>query len=211
MEKKTFKIQKIENSHKIFLSSNIQNSTLFKSKSLNISINFKKILQKIKELGDEKGEHKITINVYDIKNKHSKSIHITIRKPNSKQELEDSMKEIINHLIGTKGVQDPKSNRFRFIIENNQSVKTDKKSWVFNSKKEPEKIMDELKEKIKEIKKNIEHNIVFMNDKELSYTHRISLYKCGSTEAYKEPKLSSFTIKFPNYSSSEIREILGGK
>jgi len=183
MEKKTFKIQKIENSHKIFLSSNIQNSTLFKSKSLNISINFKKILQKIKELGDEKGEHKITINVYDIKNKHSKSIHITIRKPN----------------------------RFRFIIENNQSVKTDKKSWVFNSKKEPEKIMDELKEKIKEIKKNIEHNIVFMNDKELSYTHRISLYKCGSTEAYKEPKLSSFTIKFPNYSSSEIREILGGK
>lgn len=210
-----------ENNFIIFLSANFfegkNNYIICKTKRFHFAKTHEKLIEKIIKIyqptnSESKNKTTLTIKLYDIRNHKSKEFKSNISKCKSKDGLVKCINDVRDKIFNIKGIIDTKSNKFRVEIINYESQKIDKRGFSFNSDLDKENLLKELKVKMDKIlERENNDDIVFTNEKVVNKTHRIVLYKCGTTNSHLHTKSKSFTIKLSNFSSSEIVNLLRGR
>lgn len=159
------------------------------------------LFSELSKLEDKEG-NKTKIVIRDLNNIKSKGKYFKI--PNCV--LTDSFKETI---MGLKGFVDTRVNRYRVIIDDLSSKQTDKKSLTIQCPESLDDVTEKLERLVKRIaKEQTDDFIIFMDEDNKKLSHSFYIHKSGCEQDYKCFKGKSFSIRMPNFSSSEIRDLI---
>lgn len=164
------------------------------SKTFTTNIDLISNIEKLQNnLTDKKGDL-ITIKLVELKTKKSKTINIH-------SQITEIKKVIDNNY--------PQGQRYRVVINNLLTNKIDKKGFMFLYDGTVEQCSTKMQLLINNIiQDQYDKDIVFVDDKKTTNTHRVFIHKCGDTECYNNIISKSFSIKIMNYSSGEIIELI---
>lgn len=140
---------------------------------------------------------KIKITLVDKINSTSKTIYRYIK---INDDVRKYIQGIKDDIMGIKNIADVVL-KYRVTIRNCCSVDSDFKGFQINCNDELEEVVKMLKLLFDEIIKiNLDNDIIFVDSVNRSSTHRIIVHN--------ESRSKGFSIKFPNYSSGEVRDLL---
>lgn len=197
--KKNFSIKKKAN-YILHLSLKEDNIKISGSKSFYSEKEIEHILSMLDNTFNKKSEDscKVKFTLIDKETGKSNIKYIFVPKIKNGRELIEFIKETS---MKQKDFIEVTQNKFRIIIDNCVSIKSDSKSFSIISKDSIIQVYDGLKELFDKIINEEEDTSIIFDDKTDVSTHRVLIKKDGE-------KSRSFSIIFPNYSSSEVVDLL---
>jgi len=197
----------LETNYKLMVSISSSEKVFVGAKSFYSSNRFSILLNKLKKVKLKTFLNediiKVKIILLSKVTKTSKTFYLNANKDSNPNDIIQEAKDEVLKIEGCVDVNS--GNKYRVVIDNCQSYCKDSKSVSFVSEYNLDVVIGRLKVLMNEIvdaEKEIE--IVFSYEKVLNSTHRITLQKSGSLEDYKKYVSKTFSIKLPNYSSTEV-------
>jgi len=181
-------------------------SKTFLSKE-NFQQNINRMKNCVKE--DDNGKE-VKLKLIDTDTKHTKNINIKVSKSMTIEKIKEQLVTCDNSSKTYKLMEE--EGKYRIVIDNIQTRMKDKRAFtmIFNGPIESCVIVTQnLLQRI--IKEQEDKDIVFTNDDKKAHTHYVTIHKCGSREIYKKLVSKTFSIKFTNYSSGEIINLIRKK
>lgn len=189
------KIEVLKSNFKVqILDKSTEKHTLSKSFYSKKSFDF--ILNKIISY-DECGDKDITVVLTDLNESKSITKHLMIK---------GDVDSLFKVFMGESFTKDLLENKYRVVVMSSYSI-TNHKSFTINCVDEMVKVRDKLKIVIDIlVEEQKDDCVVFVDDGKTS-SHRLMVQRCGNTECYADSKLF-FSFKLPNFSSSEIVDLI---
>ena len=158
----------------------------------------------IEEIEDKNESIKNNLTVKITSFEEEITVKKEIKKEISEKNISYQLKKLIKEFINKSDSTDLKEGKYKLMIDNLQSVESDKKSMVFNSTlKDIISLRDFFHSLTKEIIAEQDEEIIFLSEKKDVPSHRVYVFE--------KLKSKSFNINLNNRSSEEIIQLIRNK
>lgn len=189
-------------SYKNSLGDRIQGSKNFYSNK-DVEFLFKSLHKKFGSEG--KGNNKVRFGIRDLieaSNNRSDTFYV------SNDVLDGGIK---SKFFEIKHVCNLKDMCYRVVVDNCDSNVFDRKSMTIQCTDSLDVVFNKIKKLLHDIIEDQKDDFVVFTTRQHNSTHRIMVHKSGHYDDYTNLNSKWFSIKFPNFSSSEVIELMVNK